>query len=65
MAKVMACYSKFLINQSNYIGDIMQVSKMTKEQIRSYLRGGKLQQATVNTQGIIVKYVHKTTQGSK
>ena len=43
----------------------MQVSKMTKEQIRSYLRGGKLQQATVNSQGIVVKYVHKTTQGSK
>ena len=43
----------------------MQVSEMTKEQIRSYLRGGKLQQATVNNQGIVIKYVHKTTQGSK
>jgi len=61
----MACYSKFLINHSNYRGYIMQVSEMTKEQIRAYLRGGKLEQATVNNQGIVVKYVHKTTQGRK
>jgi len=43
----------------------MKVSDMTPEQIRAYLRGGELQQATIDNQGIVVKYVHKTTQGSK